>query len=457
MRRKLLFIMLFPAVILTAQVPNSSFEDWLAPTLPYESVEGYITSNVQIYYRSTVPHVLKTNGVNGNAMMIETDLVNGKVTNGNIWMDGDEGESYTEKPDSFVAVVKHNVPMGEQATIRIEFSNNGTLVAFGQMNLEGDQPDFIRVAAPITSFVQDPDLVNIVIKSSQNHTKGSTLTIDEIELIGATQQLTNHDFENWFTQVVEDPFNYLTYNLSTQIFQREPSVKKVDDAFSGDYALELSTRANYVFGQRSINSLIQTVSSTPGARYLPLEFEPDVLKCKYKYSSTEVDSAIIIASFFDVDENTGNVVGLGAQFGFCYANDEWTDFNVDLDFMVEPDSFAIAIAADAGEGFRFIPQLGRTLTLDDLELDMSTSLIEHGFEAITAYPNPATDWINIDLGENINQSYQVRILNGLAQTVRTYQLSDQKISLQVGDLPEGPYTILVDGKDLKYFSKVFLH
>lgn len=137
--------------------------------------------------------------------MLETALQPGKITNGDYLNEGEGGTPFTEEPDTMEAIVRYDIPNGATASIRLEFKAAGVLVAFSQISLTGREDNFVSVKAPISDFASAPDMVNLVAKSSTDGVAGSELTIDEINLIGSTEQLPNHDFENWSRVESEDP------------------------------------------------------------------------------------------------------------------------------------------------------------------------------------------------------------------------------------------------------------
>lgn len=70
------------------------------------------------------------------------------------------------------------------------------------------------------------------------------------------------------------------------------------------------------------------------------------------------------------------------------------------------------------------------------------------YELITnVYPNPTRDYINIDLGRNENITYQ--LINHKSQSVLTGDLTSQKSRIDLLNLPEGIYAMVLQNKKTK--------
>lgn len=439
---------------LCAQIPNASLEDW-TDTEIFEDLDRYVTSNVEIFYRTTPLTATRVAGADGNALRLETSTTAlGKMTNGNFFVDGSGGMAYSDQPDSVKAVVRYDVPLGERATIRVEFSKGGTLVAFGQISLEGTEGNFVTVAAPISQFTDAPDLVNLVIKSSDVLAAGSYVEVDHLEFTGGVAQLPNNDFENWSDLNIEDPEFWITYNVGNLIFKQESCVKRTTDAFVGTYAMEISPQIHYLFGGPQRNSLMQTMGITPDRALLPLDFNPEKFRLHYKYSTPETDSAVVAVSFFRVNDMTGALEQMGTIFDFIHPSADYDVFELDIDFAMQPDSFGIIMAADADEAFNSIPEEGRVLIVDNFVLDFNTSLVNNGYEEVMAYPNPTSSWVNLDLSAFEGREYEVRLLNGLGQQVGQWKKSDEQLNMDLGSYEGGTYTILVQSGDRKVYTTI---
>lgn len=71
---------------------------------------------------------------------------------------------------------------------------------------------------------------------------------------------------------------------------------------------------------------------------------------------------------------------------------------------------------------------------------------------LTIYPNPANDFINVDL-ENVNDNITIQIVNALGEVVMTEKMETQQTSLNIHDLVNGVYFVKVESGEGKYIKK----
>ncbi|MFT6211693.1 MAG: plastocyanin [Bacteroidia bacterium] len=89
----------------------------------------------------------------------------------------------------------------------------------------------------------------------------------------------------------------------------------------------------------------------------------------------------------------------------------------------------------------FIGMLGRIIVQD-----LATGIASVGQSLnVTVYPNPATDFIKVDLSDNSNGvTYQV--FNALGVLVMTGKLNDEVSTIDVRNLPSGTYLMQLKGR-----------
>ena len=65
---------------------------------------------------------------------------------------------------------------------------------------------------------------------------------------------------------------------------------------------------------------------------------------------------------------------------------------------------------------------------------------------VNVYPNPTNDYLTFEFEKDVNQSDLI-IFNVEGQTVRSTKVTQQKTTLEVGDLPAGTYYFhVIDGR-----------
>lgn len=89
-------------------------------------------------------------------------------------------------------------------------------------------------------------------------------------------------------------------------------------------------------------------------------------------------------------------------------------------------------------------------------LNNTTSVGENPESNFNMYPNPASDFLNIE-PTTINTEYQVNITNSLGQIVKTEKMNGAKLSFSVEDLQKGIYTVSVESNKNKTVSKLVIN
>jgi hypothetical protein len=72
---------------------------------------------------------------------------------------------------------------------------------------------------------------------------------------------------------------------------------------------------------------------------------------------------------------------------------------------------------------------------------------------VKAYPNPATSTLNIELGAFATDKLQSEISNVLGQSIETFNITQQKSTINVSQLPTGIYFIKIKGDGYKGTTK----
>ena len=73
---------------------------------------------------------------------------------------------------------------------------------------------------------------------------------------------------------------------------------------------------------------------------------------------------------------------------------------------------------------------------------------------IRTYPNPATDWLNVDFGESLHA--QVSLVSLLGQRVHQVEVEAQQVRIHVADMKPGIYFLNIVSGDQRLVRKVKL-
>ena len=79
---------------------------------------------------------------------------------------------------------------------------------------------------------------------------------------------------------------------------------------------------------------------------------------------------------------------------------------------------------------------------------------KNALESVVVYPNPSTGIISIDLKQS--EIVVIQIINSLGQTVKSTQVKDRLLTIDMSIFPAGIYSIQIQGKEGVIHKKVQL-
>lgn len=198
----------------------------------------------------------------------------------------------------------------------------------------------------------------------------------------AQTAIPNGDFESWTSATYEYPQYFISNSNPEAYFNCHTpfNVTKSTDAYSGMYALQLTTNANppdtcfgYVVNTQSTNGGPGTWTGG-----IPISETPTGISGYYKYNQASADSAIII-----IEARQGGVT-IGTYFYFLSGlHTTYTPFNFTFSPALgsTPDSIIVAFAS-SDPNYAGVP--GSTLLLDNVALTGVTAQpaqLNGGFES----------------------------------------------------------------------------
>lgn len=195
-------------------------------------------------------------------------------------------------------------------------------------------------------------------------------------------QIPNGDFETWDSgtlNLFEEPGGgwFVTLNL-LRTLGGPVSVEKSTDAHSGMYAAKLTTGS---WGTLLVPGLVvtgefDTQNPTEIIEGKPYTGKPSRFGGWYKYSPANGDSGAIGMLLTRWNSATGQRDTVGeAGIVITTAIASWTEFDLPVIYHLPtatPDTLVVAITSSA-DGANFIGEVGSTLWVDDVELDMTTA------------------------------------------------------------------------------------
>ena len=267
-------------------------------------------------------------------------------------------------------------------------------------------------------------------------------------------QIPNGGFETWS---VDNNGPYPEgWWVSSQIWPGSNVVncEMITDHTEGQYALKLSSHYSSVY---------QAV--IPGWAFLmgfPVSNKPQSLYWDYKYQKFGNDPGGVIRVYlteYDSISQTSNIISDQLRI-FNVNKSEWTPYVMNLSYNPnkEPDSCYILIACSDDE----YAVDSTWLIIDNFLFDtyIAVEEINENPFSISVFPNPATDIINIEIGNtkpgNIN--YSVLGITGQTMKKGVFQ-SDEGISsfrLSLADLQAGIYFLRIQSQEYDVVKEIIV-
>ena len=474
MKNNYLFLVLLLCSIfsskLNAQIPNGGFENWNDAFL-FNDLPPYLTTNFQSYPAINVPNVTQVAGVTGNAVRLETVTDGSEFIPGGLILakiGGDFGISpgypFSSEPDSITGYFRYDIQPGDTASIFLLFYNNGTPVNFGNASFVGQSTDFTYHSFEIPNFFFAPDSILVTIASSIDEppSAGSWIEMDDIVFTSSSDQLPNNDFENWVDIEAEEPQDWFTSNILSAISNGPFAVTKTDDAYAGNFALQLETVEISFLGSEpdtigyTSTGIIDGDEGIEGG--FPYTEQPDKLSGYYKYTPVGNDTAVVNVYFTKYNSGTGETDELFEQTILLPPTNSYTLFEMPISLSEIPDTANVAIgSSNYADEDNFIG-VGSVLIIDELAFEFVDGTKTPLFtEQLNVFPNPAQNYTNIDLSSIKGEVQSILIFDALGRKVIELDDSQQFINtlkINTSNLQNGIYLYLVKTDEGDFSGKL---
>lgn len=271
-------------------------------------------------------------------------------------------------------------------------------------------------------------------------------------------QLPNPGFEQWDSSVVvngtkiHDPSDWFSSNAGLVDIGMEQTCVRTTDAHSGNYAIQLTSKKDDGDEQATYLTSGNTIGQGPS--------DPTVAKFRlagringfegyYKYMPNGVDSFRVFLAMYR------NGQYLGQSFIYISAPaSSYTKFFWPVNYpgtITPPDSAKFIIEPSVVDGSE-----GSVLILDDLGVTygFSSGVNEEDMAAqFELYPNPTTSVLTITSNTVIGElSYKIIDAKGALVLKGEYN----GVSIDVADLPQGLYNLLVSTPEGNTSSKTWI-
>lgn len=427
------------SMTLNAQIANGDFESW-SDSILYETPTDWNSSNQQeYYYENTV--FKSTDAQQGNyaakigVAEMFSDSVGGYVLHGSL--NPLVGIPYTDNFEAVAVNYKIDLQPNDSLYLVVVRKNNGNIVDYHLKPFAfGPATSWTAQLIPVGNTVQDELLIGFIIgdpNTTHNPHPDSWALVDNIKLINGglyQSDLPNHDFENWEEGTVEIADEWETISPYLERFGAN-NVTKTNDAFEGNYAIEMSTidlGGNETAGILS-KGKIDFESGSPFAA-VPIAFTPVSIAGAYKYTTTSADEGVLQIQFFD----NGSIVGFHEENFTPHSS--YTIFNSSITIAGVPDSMIFTVISGDNDG--------SVLTLDAIDFDSDLSIDNNSIVDFSIFPNPATTSINVELSDPTFK--KGRLMTSTGQIVWETTSINEMQKIDVSQLNKGTYILSVSNE-----------
>jgi hypothetical protein len=465
-----LFIQVFSSALLGQAVMNSGFEDWTV-IQHFEDPTGYNSSNVFSYFAGGEPNVTKvTDAVSGTyAIRLETVMTPEGIAEGTALIGTPEGSAflggipYTERPDSITGYSKYEMFFEDTAYVAAVFKKFGAPIGIGLVQFSGvqDTYQYFSVAIEWLVPIVSPDTLAIALISSTifgEPKPGSWMIADNISFVGPGDPFPNGDFEDWISFSAEEPDHWTTSNIFT-LLSSSVSVTKSTDSHSGNFSARIENQST-LFND-TLGFITNGYLSDDGpAGGMAVDDVPEKLSGYYKYTPVDSDTAIGALTLYKYNPATGKPTMLDSAYVALPAADDWTYFEIPVDYysLPEPDTVNIAFSSGNLDKLGVLVPVGSQLWIDDLAITYKPHLVgtdeKRKDQPFTVYPNPANRALVVDLSNLIRQPVEVSLYNTSGDRIVIKKgLAGGSMTFDVEDLTAGIYFYRIKTAQQTYQGK----
>lgn len=442
-------------------IPNAGFEEWSQMTF-FEEPSGYISTNYQSFISLGVPNVSRSDeSYSGSyAVRLETMSYQGYLVPAGIFIGnpGDEnsGLPFNGHPDTLMGYTKFNIVEGDSALVFALFTLMGNPIGWIMHYIGGVQESYTQFKLPVNWFVPsvNPDTLKVYLLSSGYDSQsqdGSVIFFDNLEFTGTQEQFPNGDFENWDVNSAEEPDSWHTSNVFSGDL---PAATKTTDSYEGTFALKL---------ENVFTIFEDTLGAITNGRFggdnegpaggMPIWQIPDKLSGFYKYYPSGPDSALARVALYRYDAVLDSTLMLEEQYVQLAAADQYTYFEVPVDYneWPYPDTVNIAFAAGNIIGDSTYFGLGSVLYLDALQISYKPVGMNSYNEnsEIRIWPNPAVEQVFVSTDCIGSDPFQLKItdMSNRILFYKNFEAGQTPVKIDISGLKPGVYLLQIIQKE----------
>jgi hypothetical protein len=411
------------AHVALAQFPvNGGFENWTEIETyanPDVTPSDFASGNQEFFQFLGEAPVTEVTGVTGSAMRLETYVVEDDILPGfAIWggtPDGDDllfpgGFDFDDMAVEGLSVdLRYDINLTSPGVILVQFKAGGETVSGGPDDggtyffpVAGEQVDFTTMTfdfdPPIT---ETPDQVviaftsNDIISEPATGFSGDFMEVDNVSFVGSDIDVPGGNLDTWAPgPIINMPDDWETAAGPISSFAQS------DNAFEGDYAIELETIPLDPDESEFFPGIVfkGSIGDDGIVASVPLPSEAVGLNFAYDYIPEEEDSAIVMLVLSEDLENSEESVYFIGEILYATKGYDtgYLDFSEVFGFM-NPQYYALVFFSSFTEGFEEIDHAGSTLYVDAVNFEIDEGACDF---------DPTIDSGNITLcpGETITVS-----------------------------------------------------
>ncbi len=264
-------------------------------------------------------------------------------------------------------------------------------------------------------------------------------------LLNAQTTIPNGDFENWTDEFHIPYWDGMNYDGN---FLHIHTFSQTSDAHSGDYAAQIETIYDPVFGVIPGFAFTGTIDIDPASLSytlemgIPVEGRPTHLEGFYKYNPVNNDTMVIVAGMFKWNEEQQDLDSIGGGIFFTSdITDIYTHFDLPIQYFTEDDADTMYVVLSASAD-TYHP--GSIMKVDDLTLDYSPATVvenEKNNIKFNCYPNQAKDFVNIEIDKQVHNA-EIVFYDMLGKKLIHRKVNNEKLlTITLSHLPGGIYQV----------------
>lgn len=272
-------------------------------------------------------------------------------------------------------------------------------------------------------------------------------------------QIPNKGFDRWIDMgTYLNPEGWWTINDSVASGGFHPVTRSTDHfpADVGDYSIRLENNIALLPNWNAMGITWTGDFSGNDNPVFPLPGHPKSLWGYYKFFPQNGDSMEIHIRIY----KDGTDVG-GGSFKTAETAATWTPFGINFSDYGEADSARIMISS-CYDNDEPLPHGNSVLYMDNLNFDHLITVGTSDVAAeskISIYPNPASEHLSLQIGNNPGKQVELSVFNAFGQKVLSQNISNftGPIILDLSKSPGGTYFIhAITDKQARYSTKVII-